>query len=575
MKVIHLLSVSALLTLFGCANQTQPTGGPKDKTPPVLLRSIPEDRQTNINPKEISLEFDELIKLKNAKEQILITPRVVQEYEITSKRNRVYIKFKEPLNDSTTYTLNFREGIQDLTEGNIPSDLQLAFSTGPYLDSLSIQGDVKVLFTNKPAKDISILLYNSNDTLSILNGPPVYLTKTTDKGHYELSNLKSGAYDLYALSDKNKNLMAEVKSEAYGFYPEAIKLDSSISKINIEIQNLDISPLKKLSARQSGTTFEAKYNKFITDYKIETHDSLPLHSNFVDETHKSIQIYNPLNIQDSLQIYLTVNDSINNNQTDTIYLKFEPTLRSPRNFTMDVKLDKIFVTDGLLNGQLTFNKTITQTNGDSIFIYLDSLNIFHFDSTHLKWNKTKDQLTFNYKIDPTLLTTSSSTSSSNKPPSPGTKPPLVKENVEKETKTTAPADKSPQLYIGYSTFVSAENDSSALKTTNLSFTKPELFGIILVEIQTDQTSYSVQLLDSKNNVVQSVESIPKFNFNKVSPGDYRIRVLVDANNNGLWDPGNILTNTPSEPVIFYQSTEGNQTLTIRANWELGPNLIQF
>ncbi len=574
MKIANLLIVFVLLILFGCANQTQPTGGPKDTTPPVLLRSVPEDRQTNINPKEVILEFDELIKLKNAKEQILITPRVAQEYQITSKRNRVNIKFKEPLNDSTTYTLNFREGIQDLTESNTPTDLQLAFSTGPYLDSLSIQGDVKGLFTNKPAKDISILLYNSNDTLSILNGPPIYLTKTTDKGHYELSNLKSGTYDLYALTDKNKNLMAEVKSEAYGYYPTAIKLDSTISNINLEIQNLDISPLNKISARQTGTTFEAKYNKYITNYRIETNDSLVLHANFVDETHKNIQIYNPLTIKDSLQIFLTVTDSINNKQTDTLYLKFEPTLRSPRDFTLDIKLDKIFVTDGIFKGKLTFNKPITNFNTDSIFIYLDSLHVFHFDSTQLQWNTTKDQLTLNYKIDPTLLNTTSPTSSTVKPSS-SPKAPLPKDNLQTDVKSIAPPDKAPQLYIGNYTFISAENDSIAFKTTNLSFTKPELFGIILVEIQTDHKSYLVQLLDNKNNIVQSVESISKFTFNKVSPGDYRIRVLVDTNGSGTWDPGNILTKTPPEPIIFYQSTEGNQTLTIRANWELGPNYIQF
>jgi uncharacterized protein (DUF2141 family) len=575
MRLFTFILFTSNFLLFGCANQTSPTGGPKDEDAPVLVNSKPKDRQTNINPKEISLEFDELIKLKNAKEQILITPRIDQEYEITSKRNRVILKLEKPLSDSTTYTINFREGVQDLTEGNIPKNLKLAFSTGPYLDSLIISGRVNTLLTNIPAKDYSILLYNLNDTLSILNGPPIYLTKTSDKGEFEFTNLKKGAYKLYALKDKNKNLMVDLKSEPYGFYTNDILLDSTITNLELGTQSLNVTPLKILSARQAGTTFEIKYNKYVSEYKIQNNDSIKLFSNFLDETNQTIQIFNPLIIKDSLEVHVSAIDSIFNHLTDTINIKFEPTKRTPRVLETKVNLNKIFVNDGNFSGTVNFNKPITSINKDSIFIYLDSVNIFHFDSTQIQWNNNQDKLTLDYIINPNLLL---SPATSNKTPttSPkGNHTPATEDAPTNENETNNKPEKSPHLYFGRNAFISTEADSSKAKPTDLSFTKPDLFGIILVEIQTSQSAYTIQLIDSKNNIIQSINNQSKFSFSKVSPGDYRIRILVDSNNNGKWDAGNIMTNTAPEPVIFYKSTDGNEVLTIRANWELGPNIVEF
>ena len=63
---------------------------------------------------------------------------VSSEYEFTLKKNTFKITFDEFFKDSTTYTLNFRESIQDITEGNPTKDNKFTFSTGDYIDSLSI-----------------------------------------------------------------------------------------------------------------------------------------------------------------------------------------------------------------------------------------------------------------------------------------------------------------------------------------------------------------------------------------------------------------------------------------------------
>src|SRR6187455_1086808 len=126
-----------LLPLFFlcCARQTSPTGGPKDSIPPKLIQSNPALGQTNFKGKEITLEFNEAVNLNNPKEQIIIIPDVNKEYTATTRKNTIKIVLDSKLKDSTTYSLNFRDAVQDVTEKNIPENLKIAFSTGDYIDS--------------------------------------------------------------------------------------------------------------------------------------------------------------------------------------------------------------------------------------------------------------------------------------------------------------------------------------------------------------------------------------------------------------------------------------------------------
>src|SRR5690349_9935646 len=138
----HWLIVLFFLIIGACAKQVAPTGGPKDTIPPVLKSSTPARNQINFKGNTIELEFSEMVMLTNPKEQIIIAPTTTNEYDITNKNRRVIIKFEEDLKDSSTYSINFREAIKDVTEKNPAENLQLAFSTGTYIDSLSIKGNV-------------------------------------------------------------------------------------------------------------------------------------------------------------------------------------------------------------------------------------------------------------------------------------------------------------------------------------------------------------------------------------------------------------------------------------------------
>ncbi len=154
--------IAVVLAALQCARRGSPTGGPKDNTPPVLLKAEPENLTTEFKAKKIRLYFDEYIKLEDVQNQLIVSPPLKYNPEVTPQggaRKYVEITLKDTLLENTTYTLNFGQGIVDNNEGNPNSFLTYVFSTGTYIDSLTVSGVVKDAFNKKADEFISVMLY--------------------------------------------------------------------------------------------------------------------------------------------------------------------------------------------------------------------------------------------------------------------------------------------------------------------------------------------------------------------------------------------------------------------------------
>ncbi len=167
----------SILIFTRCARQGQPNGGPKDSDPPELLSSTPADGEKNFRGTSIELTFNENVKLKDPKEEILITPSMGTSTRFTVKKNKVVITPENKWADSTTYSIAFREGIQDVNESNPTDDLHLAFSTGPTIDSLKVVGSLTEVFSDKVPEKITIGLYQA-DTFDIFKHKPYLFSKS-------------------------------------------------------------------------------------------------------------------------------------------------------------------------------------------------------------------------------------------------------------------------------------------------------------------------------------------------------------------------------------------------------------
>src|SRR5690606_37736257 len=102
----------------GCASIQQPTGGPKDTTPPKILSEEPKNLTTNFHQKQIAITFDEYIKLQNEFTEISFSPDMEIRPTFKIKKKTLLINLPDSLEQNTTYTINFGKALVDFNEGN-------------------------------------------------------------------------------------------------------------------------------------------------------------------------------------------------------------------------------------------------------------------------------------------------------------------------------------------------------------------------------------------------------------------------------------------------------------------------
>lgn len=533
-KIKNIFAIILLLTIYSCARISSPKGGPEDEIPPILISSVPDSAEINYEGNTVSLEFNEWIKGNSLESNLIITPSIEGGFKTKVNKRSISLTFKEPFEDSTTYTFNFGNSIQDITNNNSPPNLKLSFSTGPYLDSLEISGHIVDLYTQDPAKNTLISLYAVDDTLDITTGKASYFAKTDTAGYFKLTNLPSNKYFIYACLDKNNNLRAETDAEAYGFYLDTLDLTNNITGVDFSIQRLNTKPLALSNTRPYGKYYDIKFNKPFNDYNIRSYPmdvSIYFNKNEPD----NIRLYNKTqSVGDTSKLIITAFDSIQTESIDTVsYYFIESKIKSDP-FTFEVLPAAIDVT-AQNKVELNFSKPVESINLDSIYYKIDSANYIKLVDTALTWNNNRTSVTWNLNFLNHFL----------------------------ENKTS-------ELNLKSGAFISIENDSSLQKIKRFNLSTQEESALISGQINTNATSFIIQLVNASDmTIVSEIYNEKSFSFQYVNAGNYFIRLAIDDNDNGAWDIGNFLTKTPPEPLLYYYD-DFNKTkkITVRKNWEM-------
>jgi len=542
MKRIILWYIIPLVLLglwSNCANIQSPTGGPKDKRPPRLISSIPNNSQTQFHGTTVLLTFDEAVKLNSPREEIIISPSNGKDIEYQVKNNKVFITPKTPWKDSTTYSILFREGIQDITESNTPPNLKLAFSTGPTIDSLVVAGQVNDLQLGTPKDKITVAIY-AEDTFDIFRHAPSYFTKTDKQGNFQLENIRAGRYWIYAFDDKNKNLKVESRSEMFGYRTTPIDLTQDIDTLALYLILLDSRPLKISSIRNVGTITRIKLSKGVIDYTLTTENEVI--SAFGDNT-TEINIWNP-EVPDSMKVTLHATDSLEQ-MADTVFYIRRTDLKAPtEKFTAKLGGPSINPETGRLNTVISFSKPVHSIFLDSLYIKID---------TTAKLTFTKDEMAYRAKQKQYVLT----------------------KDLGKKM-FGADANPSIVLMMKKAFAVSMDGDTSKAISEPVLIFWPEETGIVSVQANTKKTNYIIQLVEkSGRKIVSQSINTPRFVAKNLPPGDYQLRAILDTNGNGVWDAGNIYKKIEPEQIIYYQAPNGSAKFPVRANWEVGPLLFTY
>lgn len=538
----YFFTILYLLLLAACANVSMPTGGPRDKTPPELISSIPTHNQKNFSGKTIELTFNEDIKLKDPKEEILIVPLMGKKTLFTVKKKKLIIEPELELLPNTTYSISFRDGVQDLTEGNPAENLRLAFSTGPVIDSLSINGRIKEIHSEKIPEKITVAVYQS-DTFDIFKHTPTYFTKADKKGRFSIQNLKAGNYHIYAADDKNKNLKVDSKTERFGYVIQPIDLINLKDSITLPITLIDSRPLTITSIRHTDKTSRLRFNKQIDSLTIKGITQKQTIYTYGSDRSEII-FHNTFPKADSIVALVTAIDSIGNILDSAIYLKYSNFKTIDEKFqTKDIS-QRFTYKSKLYTYLLKINTPLKKITYDSIYIKYDSLNIKALNYENIKIDTLKGEILFTTQIEMPITIE-------------GEKP------------------NSPELILGKSALISILGDSSRQIKKSIKLTQEDDLATVILQIDTDAKNYIVELTNIDNEVIERITNVKSYTFRYLEPLEYKLRVIIDENKNGKWDPGNFYKDIEPEKIILYKSEEGKYSFPLRSNWDYGPVLIKF
>ncbi len=216
------LPLLAVLAVVSCAKMGQPDGGWYDETPPVIVRTTPQDQGTNIKDKKISIYFNEYIKVDNPTEKVVISPPQIEQAEIVASGKKIAVELKDSLKPNTTYTVDFSDAITDNNEGNPLGNYTYTFSTGGHIDTMQVAGYVLNAQNLEPIKGILVGLYNNLSDTIFTKEPMLRVSRTDSRGKFIIKGVAPGDYRIYALQDADNNYVFNQKSEQLAFSHEII-----------------------------------------------------------------------------------------------------------------------------------------------------------------------------------------------------------------------------------------------------------------------------------------------------------------------------------------------------------------
>lgn len=505
-KLVYLFIFS--LIFLSCAQIGTITGGQKDVVAPRIVKFQPENYLLNFSDKQLKINFDEYFTLNKAEQNIILVPPDAVLHALIDRKS-LMLNWEESLRKNTTYSIYFNNAIKDIKEGN-DSIMSIVFSTGSSIDSLSLTVFLKNAFTNAPVKNALFGLY---DSLSALR--PRYFISSDVEGKATLSHISEGTYFLKAFEDVNNDLLVQAQ-ELQGLLFNSIALDADFSDT--------------LIIRLSHPLFETRIKnvKFIPPGMIGMHVPENFnhdHLKFLDNSVKSDRYFYPK--RDSLVLFtgpLNLDNGFLVYEQDTISIRFP---EKDRKLNTSVKLKAL---EQLLSDE---NPLVLEVNDKVIavdaskFTLLNAVDSANISIDSIRWQQQQIFIYADWK-------------NSNK---------LSIQLQNDAVKGMTDASNNP---VSYSLKRQICKDFGALKVT-LSDTISK--GVL-------ELVKGLEVLRS-----QTIEGKSNFVFKNLIPGEYYFRIILDENQNGIWDPVQPVLQRQAEQMLWFKTP-----IKLRANWEVESQL---
>ncbi|HEA30413.1 MAG TPA: hypothetical protein ENH91_10530 [Leeuwenhoekiella sp.] len=532
-KISYLLATLFLLLLVvNCAKRGSPEGGPKDMDPPVFVSADPPNYSINFDAKEIRISFDELIKLKELQKNLIISPPLDPPALITplgGASKSIGISIEDTLLPNTTYVFNFGNSVVDNNESNPFSFFKYVMSTGDYIDSLTVKGQIRDALQQEPDDFVTVMLYEADSTYTdsiIYKTVPRYVTNTLDSSTtFELTNVRAGRYRLAALKDDASNYTFQPDKDKIAFYDQVIEVPKDTSyTLTLFMQNPPLKAGRPVQTRIQRVAFPFTGNRDSISINLMNDKPADFESliTYKQDQDSLRYWYRPEIAQDSIIFEVGAGAS----KLDTFYLRKRPLRPDSLAFNAlsrgTLKLGDPFAIESTIPVVGIDSNKISITKADSLNVDFKT-ELFPKKSSFQIDFKTEEATNYQITLLPEALTDFFGTTN---------------DTLYYEVQTKEIAD----------------------------------YGELKLTLQeADNYPYIVQVVTEKGDVVEeqyAEEGKTVFNFGLVEPGSYYARLILDANANGTYDTGNYLKQMQPEAIIYYP-----KLLDLRSGWSQDETFI--
>ncbi|MCX6335630.1 MAG: Ig-like domain-containing domain [Bacteroidia bacterium] len=564
-----------LVLIASCAKMSSPTGGPKDKEPPVIIKSEPVNGQTNFREKKITITFDEFVALDKINEKFMVSPPMAKKPQVIAKGKSVIIEYEDELKDSTTYTFYFQDAIRDLNESNAIDNYQFVISTGNVVDSLSVTGNILCAYSLDPPDDALVLLYRNHADTAVMKSLPDYITKTSPTGYFRIDNVREGIYRLYALKDADNSKNFNLPDEEIAFMDTLIEVSAEKNYIPYVPDTTRVKTVKKKSTADTiviqgehqlilfKPEKTARYltgSKRSLQYNLIYTLSLPPDTNGIDFSiqgaGKNSYFLEKSKAGDTLRVWITdstlynepqlttllgypFTDSLGNTirKQDTVLLRF----LIPRASRLKPKPTPFRVNSGFSAGSLKPAQEIV-FSAQTPFREPDTSKIRIYEV------KEKMRIRVPYKIE------------------------IDKSNSCRMLLHAELQQKKDYLYIADSAaFGNLYGEQSDSTGTRFNVRGDDTFSKLKLSISNFEGSRIIQLLNGQDKILRETKTDRDgiTEFSQLEKGTYRLRVIYDLNGDGEWTSGDFLSKRQPEPVSFYpREIQVPENYWIDQDWDI-------
>ena len=522
------LALLALLIFSSCAKQGYPSGGPKDNKPPKALEAKPANETRHFDRQQFYIEFDEYVVLKDADNNVLVSPPLKHKAEYSTKGKGVQVKIKDTLQENTTYLFQFKGAIADYTEGNVLQSYEYVFSTGGSMDTMMVAGRVEKARDGKPWKEtLTVAAYRATDSLTdtmALAVQPDYVTRSDDSGAFAFHYIPAGSYRLVAFADGDRNLrVGDNESMAFDsrLFAAADSIDSTAMPV-LRVSTPDRRQQRVLKA------------DFTALGRITIITLLPMQSPQLDGEKAEWRLNTR---RDTMSVWclnercdstvLVLSDSATELR-DTLKLRFR---RPRKSFTTGATQPRLQQITPLCDGgkayydDLRIAFSVPATAADSVTAEV----MFMKDSSVRHYPVVLDSSGMKARIDASLVSG---------------------ERYMMRIRDSLFTDIYGHPY-----------DSLRIELT------PKDYGILTLHIS-NATGYDlvVEVLDKRDTVVQQQPFAGvggTLQFTHLPAAEYRLRAVVDRNGDRQWTPGDYRHQRQPEECIMF-----DKTLQLREKWEM-------